>query len=259
MTDALTIEDLGRVRRLTLSAPRRRNALSFALCAQLVGALRAAEADAAVGAVILTGNGPAFSAGGDQNDFRKATAEAPPKVLKNYPALDLFRIARNFHKPLIAAVNGAALGGGMGLVCLSHLALAVPEASFGIPEVRLGLFPATVLPVVRPLLGERLTYDLALTGRTMSAQEALEARIINRIVAPERLQDEALELASRIASFSPLAVGLGLESLQVSADMPFEDAIQYLNAIRTVYFASEDIREGGAAFLEKRPPVWRGR
>ena len=259
MSSDLIIETIGRVRRITFNTPERRNPLSFSVSKELVSALREAEASSEIGSVIITGTGKAFCVGGDQKDFKAAFSKRPPEVLGDYPPVEVFRLARNYRKPLVAAVNGAAMGGGMGIACLSHMAIAAQSASFGIPEILLGIFPLTVLPVVRPVLGERLTYDLALTGRIMTAQEALEAGIVNKIVPDADLQQAALDMAAQIGEFSPLALKLGLEALQASADMDFEAATSYLNGMRTIFFASEDLQEGATAFLEKRKPVWRGR
>jgi enoyl-CoA hydratase/carnithine racemase len=159
----------------------------------------------------------------------------------------------------VAAVNGAAFGGGMGITCVAHMAIASETATFGIPEIKLGIFPLTILPIIRPVLGDRLTMDLALTGRSMDAAEAKSVGVVNRIVPAETLMDEALALAGQIASFSPLALRLGIEAMQTSTDMGFDEAMDYLNAMRTIFFSSEDLNEGARAFLEKRKPVWRGR
>lgn len=256
---ALLIEDIGRVRRLTLNAPERRNPLSFALSSGLVAALREAEASDAVSSVIITGAGTTFCVGGDQKDFRAAFSKRPPEVLKDYPPLEVFRLAQNYRKPLIAAVNGPAFGGGLGITCLSHIAVAAESATFGMPEIRLGIFPLTVVPVVRRFLGERKTYDLALTGRIMSASEALAAGVVTQIVPDDQLQAVALQIAASIGEFSPLALKLGLEVLQTSSDMNFEQALAYMNSMRAILFASEDMFEGASAFLEKRKPAWQGR
>ncbi len=256
---ALLIEDIGRVRKLTLNTPERRNPLSFSLCKDLLAALREAEASDAVTAVIITGAGKTFCVGGDQKDFQGAFSKRPPEVLKDYPPLEIFRLAQNYRKPLIAAINGPALGGGLGITCLSHIAIAAQSATFGMPEIRLGIFPLTVVPVVRRYLGERLTYDLSLTGRSLTASEALAAGVLTRVVPDDELQAVALQVASSIGEFSPLALRLGLEVLQTSADMNFEQSIQYMNSMRAIIFASEDMYEGASAFLEKRKPVWRGR
>ncbi|MEJ8814635.1 enoyl-CoA hydratase/isomerase family protein [Variovorax ureilyticus] len=259
MSQQLLIEDIGRVRRITLNAPERRNPLSFVQARDLLSALEQAAAAPEVSAVILTGAGSTFCVGGDQKDFQAGFKKRSPEVLSDYPPLEIFRLARNYRKPLIAAVNGAALGGGLGITCLAHMAVASETATFGIPEIKLGIFPLTVVPVVRPVLGDRLTYELSLTGRVLTAQEALQHNIVNKVVPAAELQQAALDMAAKVSEFSPLALRLGIEGLQVSADMDFEAAVNYLNAMRTIFFDSEDLLEGATAFLEKRKPVWQGR
>jgi methylglutaconyl-CoA hydratase len=139
------------------------------------------------------------------------------------------------------------------------MAVASENAVFGIPEIKLGIFPLTILPVVRPVIGDRRTMDLALTGRSLDAGEALSLGLVSKVVAKEELQDEALRLATQIGGYSPLALKLGIEAMQMSSDMGFDEAVDYLNAMRTIFFASEDLSEGSRAFLEKRKPVWKGK
>jgi len=252
-------ERLGAVLRLTMNRPEKRNPLSYAMAAELVRRLKAAEADAEIGAIVLTGAGEHFCVGGDQSEFRAALTKRPPELLDEYTPLDLFKLGRTFRKPLIAAVGGPAMGGGFGVTCMAHVAIAADTATFAIPEIKLGIFPLTILPLIRPVIGDRRTLELAITGRTMQAAEALEVGLVQRVVAPDRLQAEALETAQRIAGYSPLAMRLGLKSFFDSADMGFEEAIEHLNAMRVIFFGSEDLNEGSTAFLEKRKPVWRGR
>lgn len=257
--DALLIENIDSIRRITFNRPERRNPLSYSTAESLVKHLRDAEADTAVTAVILTGTGPAFCVGGDQKDFRQGMEQSSPEVLSNYPPMAVFKLARNYKKPLIAAVNGTAFGGGMGITCASHIAIASDTAKFGVPEIKLGIFPLTILPVIRPILGERRTMELSLTGRAMDAQEALACGVITKIVPEADLSDEALKIAKMVGAFSPLALKLGIEAMQVSSDMGFDEAMEYLNAMRTIFFASKDLNEGATAFLEKRAPVWQGK
>ncbi|WP_433503034.1 enoyl-CoA hydratase/isomerase family protein [Pseudonocardia halophobica] len=252
-------ERFDHVVRLRFDNPARRNPLSFALVEDLVERFARLDADPEVRAVILTGTGPAFCVGGDQADFAKALGKPMSELLESYPPVELFRLARSLRTPLIAAVNGTAMGGGMGLTCMAHFAIAADHATFGIPEIKLGIFPLTILPLVRPVLGDRRTMELALTGRSLDAAEALAVGVVQRVVPGTELQDEALAVAKRIASFSPLAVRLGITAFNESTDMPFDNALDHLNMVRAVAFASEDLNEGSTAFLEKRDPVWKGR
>lgn len=256
---ALLVETVGSVRRITFNRPERRNPLSYATAESLLAHLREAESDDSVRAVVLTGSGPAFCVGGDQKDFRQGLEQSSPVVLGHYPPMAIFKLARNYRKPLIAAVNGSAFGGGMGITCAAHIAIASEDAKFGIPEIKLGIFPLTILPLVRPVLGDRRTMELALTGRAMDAREALECGVVTKVVPADTLADEAMKVATLVGSYSPLALRLGIESMQVSSDMGFDEAMEYLNAMRTIFFASEDLNEGATAFLEKRNPVWQGK
>ena len=257
--DALLVEDIGAVRKITFNRPKRRNPLSYSVAEALHELLLKTADDSAISAVVITGSGTSFCAGGDQDDFRKGFSQSSAEVLVNYPPMKIFKLARNYRKPLIAAVNGSAFGGGMGITCVSHLAVASERATFGIPEIKLGIFPLTILPLVRPLLGERRTLELALTGRHMSASEALSLGVVCKVVPHEELEAEAMKLASEVGSYSPLAIRLGLEAMQTSADMSFSESMEYLNTMRTVFFGSEDLNEGANAFMEKRAPVWKGR
>lgn len=259
MSSLFTVEDIGAVRRITLNRPERRNPLSYALADALCELLTATEADDKVAAVVITGSGKAFCVGGDQKDFQAGFAKTPSENYDDYPPMKIFKTVRNYGKPLIAAVNGMAYGGGMGITCAAHIAIAADTASFGVPEIKLGIFPLTILPLIRPVLGIRKTLDLALTGRSMSSEEALATGLVSRVVPADRLQDEALQLATEIGSFSPLALRLGLKATHMSADMGVDEAIDYLNAMRTIFFGSRDLNEGATAFLEKRKPVWSGR
>lgn len=252
-------ERFGHVVRLTFNDPRRRNPLSFAVASDLLDRFARLEADDDVRAVVITGSGPAFCVGGDQADFQKALGRPMTELIGDYPPVEVFRLARTLRKPLIAAVNGTAMGGGFGITCMAHYAVAADTATFGIPEIKLGIFPLTILPLVRPVLGDRRTMDLALTGRTMDADEALDLGVVQKVVPHEDVQDEALAIAQRIAAFSPLAVKIGLTAFAESADMAFEDAISHTNLMRAVAFTTEDLNEGASAFLEKRTPVWRSR
>lgn len=258
-SNELLVEDIGAVRRITFNRPEKRNPLSYAVADRLHDLLLKSAADDKIVAVILTGNGNTFCVGGDQRDFREGLQQPSSQVLSNYPPMKLFKLAQNYRKPLITAINGAAFGGGFGLTCVSHIAIASENAKFGIPEIKLGIFPLTVLPVIRPVLGERRTLELSLTGRHMDAAEAHSIGIVAKVVPPEELQEHALHVANEVGSYSPLAIRLGLEGMQTSVNMSFHEAMEYLNTLRTVFFNSEDLNEGANAFLEKRKPVWKGR
>ena len=245
---------------ITLNQPERRNPLGDVVIAELLDVFTRAEQDPEVRVLLLTGAGEAFSAGGDQREFAARLAQPAAQTYADGRKTGEFLIkVWKLTKPLVGAVNGGAYGGGVALVAASHLAVASERAVFGITEIRFGLFPMTILPVVRAAIGDRKTLELALTGRVIDAAEALNIGLVSRVVPHEQLHAAAWELAQEIASRSPLATHLGLIAFQESTHMDTETAIRHLHTLRAVLLQSEDAHEGATAFLEKREPRWRGR
>ncbi|HUH06288.1 MAG TPA: enoyl-CoA hydratase-related protein [Egibacteraceae bacterium] len=247
----------GKVLRLTFADPERRNALGYAEVGELLSALRDAEADAGVRAVLLTGQGSAFSAGGNLKEFQ-AELKASAHDLWDSGAVwaDLFHALPRLRLPVVAAVNGPAMAGACGLVAACDLAIASQDASLGLTEVKIGLFPIIVLPAVRRAVGERVAREMALTGRILDAGEALRAGLVNRVVAPEALQTEALGAARDLADLAPAAMALGKRLLADTADLGYDEAVRHARAMRAAFFHTDDVAEGVAAFLEKRRPQW---
>jgi len=245
-----------RLCRITLNQPERRNPLGRTAIAELREALTQAEADPAVRAVVLTGAGEAFCAGGDLREFADLSAHPERAEEDTRMTMDLLTRAWRLAKPLVAAVNGAAYGGGMGLVAVCHLAIASQRARFALTEINVGLFPLTILPFVRAALGDRVTLELALTGRTIEANEARRLGLVMDVVSPEALHDSALRLAQSLGSRSPLAIRTGLAAFRETSAMTVEAALQHLHRARVALLQSEDAREGARAFLEKREPRW---
>jgi methylglutaconyl-CoA hydratase len=242
---------------LTFDQPERRNALDYPRVAELVAALRQADADPDVRAVVLTGEGVAFSAGGDIGQFREElTADAHAHWASGDGWAELFTLMPRLAVPVIAAVNGHALAGGCGLVALCDLAVAAEGATFGLTEIRIGLFPIVVLPAVRRVIGERATRELALTGRTIDAGEAARLGLVNRVVPAESLAKEAATLAAGLAANPRAVVALGKRLLAETADLPYERAVEHARAMRGVFLATDELAEGVQAFLEKRRPRW---
>lgn len=260
MGDAVRYQTEGRVAVLTLNLPEKRNPLSLVLVQDLIAALERAQGEDGVGAVLLTGAGEAFCAGGDLREFQQMMERPSLQVYdEGRSTAELFKLLDAYDKPVIAAVNGPALGGGFGLVCASHMAIASERARFGCTEIRLGLFPMVVFPAVRRAVGDRKALELSLTGEILDAQEALRLGVVRQVVAHEKLMEEAMALASKVAAFSPVALRMGLEAFRMSTGVPYGQAVDYLNTLRTIVFHTEDLREGASAFLERRPPQWRGR
>lgn len=247
----------GAVETITFTQPDRRNALDYPTVAELLAALREADADPEVRAVVLTGEGSAFSAGGNIRQFREElAADAHQHWATGDGWAELFTMLPRLSVPVIAAVNGHALAGGCGLVALCDLAIAAETATFGMTEVRIGLFPIVVLPALRRVIGERATRELALTGRTIDAAEAARIGLVNRVVPAEALAKESADLAAGLAANPRAVVALGKRLLAETGELPYERAVDYARAMRGVFLATDELAEGVEAFLEKRRPRW---
>jgi enoyl-CoA hydratase/carnithine racemase len=255
------VEDRGPVRWLVLDRPGRRNALSLRLLLELQAALAKAEADGAVRTICLSGAGDqAFCAGADLAAAVGDPGEGPLAAhdgRRAYAAL-LAALPR-LGKPVVACVNGAALAGGLGLVCACDLAVAADDARFGTPEIEVGLFPYMALAPLARVVGRRAALELALTGRRIDAQEALRIGIVNRVVARAALSAAAQELCEELAAKSPAVLRLGKRAFYATEDLPYEAQLEALAAQLSVNAAADDAREGVAAFLEKRAPRFTGR
>jgi enoyl-CoA hydratase/carnithine racemase len=255
----LLVEKKDRVTILTMNRPERKNALNEALVSAIIHAVKEAEDDPETGAILLYG-GDTFCSGGDIGDFSRAmTKNAPDHYAEGQASNRLFRLGREARKPIIAAVRGAALGGGCGLVAMAHIAVAGETAKLGTPEVKIGMFPFVIYPLIVAAVGQKRAWEMALTGRTLSAAEAAEWGLVNRVVPDDTVFAEALQMARQAASLSPLIVKLGLMAANTTRDMPFDESLEYLQTLRIVSLMSEDLREGAMAFLEKRAPQWKGR
>ncbi|MDW8354132.1 MAG: enoyl-CoA hydratase/isomerase family protein [Bryobacterales bacterium] len=245
-------KDLERgVLRLTLARPEKRNALTFAMCRELVQAFEQADRDTAVGAVLLQGEGKAFCAGMDLEEALQPDAAAQAAVHE-----PLFTVGLRTRKPIVAAVHGPALGGGAGLVANAHIVIASEEASFGLTEVRLGLWPFVVFRAVAWAVGERRTLELALTGRIFGADEAQRLGLVHEVVPASLLAERATSIAATLAASSQEAVRLGLEFVHRTRGMSVEQAGALAGEFRARAFASRDFAEGVRAFRERRPAKW---
>ena len=258
MSDAVVLhERRGSVFWLTINRSDRRNALNAAVIEGLRQGLRAAQADPDVRAVVLTGVGDkAFCAGADLQPGQGFTFDfARP----NGDYADLLREAQDATLPIVARVNGACMAGGMGLLCLADLAVASDAALFGLPEVKVGVFPMQVLSLLQDLVPRRIVREWAITGEPFSAQEARAAGLINHVVPAADLDAKTQWLLDRIVDKSPTAIRRGKYAMRAIADMGFDQAIAYTESQIALLAMTEDAREGLAAFNEKRKPVWTGR
>jgi enoyl-CoA hydratase/carnithine racemase len=249
MAEILESSRQGRLLRLALNRPEKRNALSAQLCRELVHALETAERDQHIGAVLLTGNGKHFCAGMDLSEVGTLANEEI-----NSGQEQLFTIGARLGKPLIAAVQGAALGGGMGLVANCHVVVAGEDATFGLTEIRLGLWPFLVFRVLSAGLGERRAVELSLTGRIFGAQEARQIGLVQEVT--NDLEKRAVGLATAIAESSPTAIQSGLAFVQEVRGKDWRTAGEIARRIRDEVFRSDDFEEGVRAFREKRVASW---
>ncbi len=251
MSEILQITRFGRVLRIALNRPEKRNALSADLCRALADALDEAAQDPATGAILLTGNGKSFCAGMDLGEVGSG-ASTPPDLAALHERL--FNFGARADKPLIGAVNGPALGGGMGLVANCHIVVASEDATFGLTEIRVGLWPFIIYRAVTAALGDRRTAEHALTGRVFGAREARDIGLVHEISYD--LEESAADLARTVAGYSPTAVRAGLGYLRESRGRDWETAGQIAARLRKEVLAGADFDEGLRAFREKRPPRW---
>ncbi len=252
----LTLTDSGPAATITLARPEKRNAISYALIEELLLALREVEHSAAR-VLILTGSGSAFCSGMDLDELRHLLGRTAEQNLEDSKTMAvLFRTLYEFPKPTIAAVNGHAIAGGCGLATLCDFTLAVPEAKFGYTEVKIGFLPAIVSAFLLRQVGEKAARDLLLTGRLISADEALRLGMITELVSAGSLIDRANELASQLAENSPASLRATKKLLCDYATTQLDSEIELAVKANAEIRASPDFREGVSAFLEKRKPEW---
>lgn len=255
----LKLELDGEIGIITLNRPDKRNAISPAMIDDLLGVLDEAERGPAR-VVILTGAGKAFCAGMDLEALRELAAQTQEQHVADAERMGkMFHRVYSFPKPLIAAVNGAAIAGGTGLATLADFTLAVPEAKFGYTEVCIGFLPAVVSIFLLRQVGEKITRELLLTGRIFDAAEAHRLGLVTELAPQEKLMESARELAQSLIASSPTSLRLTKRIIlrwnerEIERDLAL--AIRESAEIRR----TADFREGLASFLEKRKPEWRGR
>ena len=239
-----------------LNRPEVLNALRGQLMEELVGALETLDRDPAIGAMVITGNEKAFSAGADIGEMANAT----PLDMRERGMIERWHRLRGVRKPIIAAVSGWCLGGGCELAMACDIIVASETAKFGQPEINLGVIPGAggTQRLVRAV-GKSLAMEVVLNDRRLSAQEALQTGLVSRVVAADRYLDEALTLASQIAARAPVAVRLAKEAINRAFETGLSEGMAYEQQLFNILFASEDQKEGMRAFTEKRKPRWRNK
>ncbi len=242
----------GRVLRVTLNRPEKRNALSLGMCRELAETIEGADKEDGIGAVLLAGAGDVFCAGMDLDEALAGSAAEHAQVHER-----IFTFGARVTTPVIAQVSGPALGGGLGLVANAHIVVAVQGSSFGLTEIRLGMWPFVVYRAVALALGERRALELSLTGRIFGTQEALAWGLAQHVVPPFELEDRANEIAAAVSSFSRDTVRRGMSYLRQARGLSLEEAGRLAAEARKPVFEGADFREGVTAFREKRAPKWR--
>jgi len=244
---------------ITINRPKVLNALNGATLAEIGAAIEEAAADDAIRSIVITGAGDrAFIAGADINELAVQTPVAGREHARR--GQRVFDRIERLGKPVIAAVNGFALGGGCELAMACAIRLAADTAKFGQPEINLGLVPGYAGSQRLPrLVGRGRALELLLSGHQITAEEAWRIGLVNRVVPAAQLMDEAHTLAQALAAKAPIAARYILEAVAAGLDMPFEDAEDYEATLFGLVATTEDMREGTRAFLEKRKATFRGR
>ena len=258
-TEKVLYEVADGIATITLNDPETRNALSPELLGGLIECFEAARGDESVRCVVLrSSHEKTFSSGANLGGF----AAAAPLVHKHFATerfVGLFKLIGNLGKPTICAAGGHVLAGALGIALACDLIVAGESASFGTPEINVGAFPFMIMALIYRNVPRKKANELLLIGDRWTAQEALAAGIVNRVVSDQELDTAVAEWAQKLASKSPVIMRLGKEAMRRALDMPLDDALDYLRAQLSLAQSTEDIVEGVSAFFEKRDPVWKGR
>lgn len=252
----IIVETKGKVGLVTLNRPQALNALNEALIAELNEALSGFEADPAIGCTVITGSEKAFAAGADVKEMAEKT------YVESYLGkfLDGWTRISETRKPVVAAVSGFCLGGGLELAMMCDLIIASETAKFALPEITLGIMPGAGGTQRLPrFIGKAKAMDLILTGRMMDAAEAERSGLVARVVAPEKLLDDALTAAAKIASYSQPIVMMAKETVNRAQEVSLTEGARFERRLFLSMFATEDQKEGMKAFIEKRKPAFRNR
>jgi enoyl-CoA hydratase/carnithine racemase len=253
----LDVQRAGDVVTLSLNRPAQRNALSRELMADVTAALRALGADPEVRVVVLAGRGPAFSAGHDLSEMVGLELDDYREIFEL--CTRMMTAIHELPQPVIARVHGMATAAGCQLVAACDLVVASSEARFATPGVKIGLFCTTPMVEVTRSIGRKRALEMLLTGTPIDAETAADWGLVNKAVSPDELDAATDELARQIASASSLTVGLGKRAFYRQIDVGLDAAYDHCQEVMSENATAEDAQEGMSAFLDKRPPTWRGR
>jgi len=243
---------------LTLNRPEVRNAFNQEMIDELRDALRHIDKDEEIRVLIITGAGKAFQAGAD---IAELSVMAPMEILRwNEGIVRINAILEKLRQPVIAAINGAAMGGGLELAISCTLRIIAESAKMALPEVKLGIIPGTGGTQRLPrLIGKGRAAELLLTGDIINAQDAYHMSLVNKVAPDNKVVEAAEEMAHRIMANAPIAVEMAKDALEIGKDLPLEHAVQYSQKNCVTCFSTEDMKEGMAAFLEKRKANFKGK
>ncbi len=254
-TTVLT-EIRGRVGIVTLNRPQAMNAFNITMLGELFDAMEVFDKDENIGALVVTGNEKAFAAGADIKEM----AEATPFQMITEARVDVWDRIRGIKKPVIAAVSGWALGGGCEFVLSCDMVIASESAKFGQPEITIGIIPgAGGTQRLARLVGKNLTMEMVINNRTLSAAEALQFGLANRVVPVAGYLDAAVAFAEEIASRAPMAVRMAKDSVNAAFETTLTEGLKAEKRNFYPLFSTEDQKEGMQAFIEKRKPNWKGK
>jgi len=256
--DSVILDKRGQSLWITINRPDKRNALNGEVIAGIARGYAKAHEDAEVRVIVLTGAGEkAFCAGADLQNSGAAFAMDFARPNADYA--DLLRLSQNSTKPAIARVNGVCMAGGMGLLCMTDMAVAADHVIFGLPEVKVGVFPMQVLSLLQNIAPRRLINEWALTGEPFDATTAQEAGLLNYVVPAAELDAKIDWLIGRITDKSPTAIRRGKYAMRAIGAMSFDESIAYTESQIALLAMTEDAKEGLKAFAEKRKPSWPGK
>jgi enoyl-CoA hydratase/carnithine racemase len=253
---SVLVREDGPAARITLNRPAKRNALSLELIEDLLGRLREVSSEPGVRAIVLEGAGPAFSAGHDLTEMIDRDVAFYQRLFD--VCTELMECIHRLPQPVIAKVDGVATAAGCQLVAACDLAVASEGSQFATPGVKIGLFCSTPMVPVSRAIGRKRALEMLLTGRPIDAATALEWGLVNRVVPRDALEDEVVALVEAIAGSSPLTVGIGKEAFYSQIELDEHRAYDLTKAVMAMNARADDAQEGMCAFLEKRPPEWRG-